>query len=298
MLPADDAKKEEARRLAEKKRDAYFAELEKESSTAKGKRSKKGAAKDPAAKPAAKPLAGTKMAFPVGLKKTSTIAMKGVAAPVAVEKKGTGATVAGDLTTITGIPPPPEEDPPEDDDEDGGTDTYVRFTVPSGCGGEDGATHVRVQVPAGPAGGAGPVVEVELPRGSGDGDAVEAVIPAWAASDVPPPPPPRTMGNAGVSEGVAPPPPPRGVPPPPPVMAGGGYPPPPMMGTGMTGMGPTGGRPGPPHPRMGVGTGAPPMMPMGGVMPMGAKPPPPPPPGRTGTPPVSGVPPPPPPPQV
>ena len=86
MLPADDAKKEEARRLAEKKRDAYFAELEKESSTAKGKRSKKGAAKDPAAKPAAKPLAGTKMAFPVGLKKTSTIAMKGVAAPVAVEK--------------------------------------------------------------------------------------------------------------------------------------------------------------------------------------------------------------------
>ena len=183
-------------------------------------------------------------------------------------------------------------------DEDGGTDTYVRFTVPSGCGGEDGATHVRVQVPAGPAGGAGPVVEVELPQGAGDGDAVEAVIPVWAASDVPPPPPPRTMGNAGVSEGVAPPPPPRGVPPPPPVMAGGGYPPPPMMGTGMTGMGPTGGRPGPPHPRMGVGTGAPPMMPMGGVMPMGAKPPPPPPPGRTGTPPVSGVPPPPPPPQV
>ena len=58
MLPADDAKAEEARRLAEKKRDAYFAELEKESSTAKGKRSKKGAAKDPAAKPAAKPLGG------------------------------------------------------------------------------------------------------------------------------------------------------------------------------------------------------------------------------------------------
>ena len=224
---ADDPKAEEARRLAEKKRNAYFAELEKES-TAKGKRSKKAvASKDLAVKPA-KPLAGSKMAFPVGLKKTSNIAMKGVAAPAPAEKKGTGtATTAGDLTTITGIPPPPEEDPPlTDDTDEADANKYVRFTVPSGCGGEDGATHVRVQVPGGPA-GAGPVVEVELPIGAKEGDALEAEVTAWDASDVPPPAPPRAMGGAGVSAGMPPPPPPRGVPPrgvppPPPMMAGGG----------------------------------------------------------------------------
>ena len=293
---ADDPKAEEARRLAEKKRNAYFAELEKES-TAKGKRSKKAvASKDLAVKPA-KPLAGSKMAFPVGLKKTSNIAMKGVAAPAAAEKKGTGtATTAGDLTTITGIPPPPEEDPPKTDDTDeADANKYVRFTVPSGCGGEDGATHVRVQVPGGPA-GAGPVVEVELPIGAKEGDALEAEVTAWDASDVPPPAPPRAMGGAGVSAGVPPPPPPRGVPPPPPMMAGGGYPPPPPMGMGMMapqmgmgmGMG-MGGPPPPPPPHMGVGMGGPPM---GGMM-MGM--PPPPPPGRTGSTPVMGVPPPPPP---
>ena len=201
---ADDPKAEEARRLAEKKRNAYFAELEKES-TAKGKRSKKAvASKDLAVKPA-KPLAGSKMAFPVGLKKTSNIAMKGVAAPAAAEKKGTGtATTAGDLTTITGIPPPPEEDPPlTDDTDEADANKYVRFTVPSGCGGEDGATHVRVQVPGGPA-GAGPVVEVELPIGAKEGDALEAEVTAWDASDVPPPAPPRAMGAAGVGAGAAP----------------------------------------------------------------------------------------------
>ena len=200
---ADDPKAEEARRLAEKKRNAYFAELEKES-TAKGKRSKKAvASKDLAVKPA-KPLAGSKMAFPVGLKKTSNIAMKGVAAPAAAEKKGTGtATTAGDLTTITGIPPPPEEDPPlTDDTDEADANKYVRFTVPSGCGGEDGATHVRVQVPGGQA-GAGPVVEVELPIGAKEGDALEAEVTAWDASDVPPPAPPRAMGGAGVSAGRA-----------------------------------------------------------------------------------------------
>ena len=291
---ADDPKAEEARRLAEKKRNAYFAELEKES-TAKGKRSKKAvASKDLAVKPA-KPLAGSKMAFPVGLKKTSNIAMKGVAAPAAAEKKGTGtATTAGDLTTITGIPPPPEEDTPlTDDTDEADANKYVRFTVPSGCGGEDGATHVRVQVPGGQA-GAGPVVEVELPIGAKEGDTLEAEVTAWDASDVPPPAPPRAMGGAGVSAGVPPPPPPRGVPPPPPMMARGGYPPLPPMGMGMMatqmgmGMG-MGGPPPPPPPHMGVGMGGPPM---GGMM-MGM--PPPPPPGRTGSTPVMGVPPPPPP---
>ena len=285
---ADDPKAEEARRLAEKKRNAYFAELEKES-TAKGKRSKKAvASKDLAVKPA-KPLAGSKMAFPVGLKKTSNIAMKGVAAPAAAEKKGTGtATTAGDLTTITGIPPPPEEDPPlTDDTDEADANKYVRFTVPSGCGGEDGATHVRVQVPGGPA-GAGPVVEVELPIGAKEGDALEAEVTAWDARDVPPPAPPRAMGGAGVSAGVPPPPPPRGVPP-------RGVPPPPPMGMGMMapqmGMGMGMGGPPPPPPHMGVGMGGPSM---GGMM-MGL--PPPPPPGRTGSTPVMGVPPPPPPPK-
>jgi hypothetical protein len=113
------------------------------------------------------------MAFPVGLTKTSNVAMAGASS-------GAGAGVgAGELsaagvkpattasapppapvvgTTITGIPPPPAgaPEPPASS-----RARYVKFTVPPGAGGDWGVLHVRIQVPNGRLGG-GPVVEVGL----------------------------------------------------------------------------------------------------------------------------------------
>ena len=290
-MGADDT--QEAKEAARRKRDAYFAELAEEEKRGSKKPKRRGAApgaeKSNAKAALAKPLAGGKMAFPVGLKKPALAMPSG-----ATESRRTASPAPTEGTTITGIPPPPSATPPADDPDDAAP-RYLRFRVPPGCGPRDGgAPHVRVQIPR------GPVVEVELAPGVGEGDAVEAAVRPWRPDEIPPPPPPSLGGSR------APPPPPRAAddptahaPPPPPPHAGvvtdtqyvpavslpTGAPPPPLPPVAtlgiqrarppmtLAGKPPMGMSPATGHMGTAMGAGAPPMGAMGmgrGVAPMGA----------------------------
>lgn len=236
MVPSSEDEKAAA---ARRKRDAYFSTLAEEEKRGPKAKRRKPAGGDGVAKPfAAKPV------VMIGLKKTSGIAMPSAApseGPVHTEEtqkmSDTTTNTVGHTrpgATITGIPPPPTEAWDGDGTDELQSVKFVRFTAPRGA--NVSTKHARVQIRMGIRGTiAGPVVEVELPEKTKEGDVVEFQVPKWTANDAPPPPP---KGSHYFRGSGAPPPPPGVVgvfsqgppgPPPPPGPPGAPPPPPPRM---------------------------------------------------------------------